>query len=65
MRIAALPQWREKGLAHRKSMNAQAVNLGILGGADGIRTRDPRTASAVRYQLRYSPEAITTAHRGA
>jgi hypothetical protein len=31
------------------------------GGADGTRTRDPRTASAVRYQLRYSPEGITTA----
>ncbi len=29
-------------------------------GADGTRTRDPRTASAVRYQLRYSPEKITT-----
>src|ERR671930_598167 len=28
-------------------------------GADGTRTRDPHTASVVRYQLRYSPEAIT------
>jgi hypothetical protein len=25
------------------------------GGADGVRTRDPHTASVVRYQLRYSP----------
>jgi hypothetical protein len=33
----------------------------VFGGADGTRTRDPRTASAVRYQLRYSPEAITMA----
>ena len=24
-------------------------------GADGVRTRDPHTASVVRYQLRYSP----------
>ena len=29
-------------------------------GAEGIRTPDPRTASAVRYQLRYSPEEIAT-----
>src|SRR5829696_2804699 len=26
-----------------------------MGGADGARTRDPHTASVVRYQLRYSP----------
>jgi hypothetical protein len=32
----------------------------FICGADGTRTRDPRTASAVRYQLRYSPEEITT-----
>ena len=32
----------------------------IICGADGTRTRDPRTASAVRYQLRYSPDGITT-----
>jgi hypothetical protein len=51
---------KEEGLAHRTSKNAQVKDLGILGGADGIRTRDPRTASAVRYQLRYSPEEITT-----
>ena len=25
------------------------------GGANGIRTRDPHTASVVRYQLRHSP----------
>ena len=30
----------------------------IICGADGTRTRDPRTASAVRYQLRYSPDGI-------
>ena len=34
--------------------------MGMLCGADGTRTRDPRTASAVRYQLRYSPKEITT-----
>ena len=27
------------------------------GGANGIRTRDPHTASVVRYQLRHSPVA--------
>ncbi len=32
------------------------VRIRWVGGADGIRTRDPRTASAVRYQLRYSPK---------
>jgi hypothetical protein len=37
----------------------------LPGGADGIRTRDPRTASAVRYQLRYSPKAITASSAAA
>lgn len=27
-------------------------------GANGIRTRDPHTASVVRYQLRHSPERL-------
>jgi hypothetical protein len=27
----------------------------MMGGADGIRTRDPLVANEVRYQLRYSP----------
>jgi hypothetical protein len=40
--------------------DAQAGEHPSVGGADGTRTRDPRTASAVRYQLRYSPEGITT-----
>ncbi|SCX05907.1 hypothetical protein CJBVI_0442 [Corynebacterium jeikeium] len=30
----------------------------ILRGANGIRTRDPHTASVVRYQLRHSPVAL-------
>ena len=28
----------------------------VDGGAKGIRTPDPHTASVVRYQLRYNPE---------
>ena len=31
MRIATLPQRREKGLAHRMSMNAQVKGLGVHG----------------------------------
>ena len=30
------------------------------GGANGIRTRDPHTASVVRYQLRHSPAHVQT-----
>lgn len=29
-----------------------------IGGAKGIRTPDPHTASVVRYQLRHSPEKL-------
>ena len=48
-------------LAHPNSKKVQVTDLDLrIGGADGTRTRDPRTASAVRYQLRYSPEEITT-----
>ena len=31
------------------------MNLGVNRGANGIRTRDPHTASVMRYQLRHSP----------
>lgn len=30
----------------------------VLCGANGTRTRDPHTASVVRYQLRHSPSAF-------
>lgn len=32
-----------------------AGNRRVICGANGIRTRDPHTASVVRYQLRHSP----------
>ena len=32
-----------------------STNLGVIRGANGIRTRDPHTASVMRYQLRHSP----------
>ena len=33
------------------------------GGAKGIRTPDPHTASVVRYQLRHSPRCISKLHQ--
>ena len=43
-----------------QKQNCPAIRRGsfdflILRGANGIRTRDPHTASVVRYQLRHSP----------
>ena len=44
-----------------QKQNCPAIRQGsfdflILRGANGIRTRDPHTASVVRYQLRHSPK---------
>ena len=44
---------QQKYLALGKS-RGKVRKLGF-GGANGIRTRDPHTASVVRYQLRHSP----------
>ena len=33
-------------------------DLDFFGGAKGIRTPAPHTASVVRYQLRYNPEYL-------
>jgi hypothetical protein len=46
--------------SHNETIANDKQQLTNGGGADGTRTRDPRTASAVRYQLRYSPDGITT-----
>src|SRR5690606_6523852 len=60
-RVAARPGAR-RGLDirtdHRKAGEQVACIADLLSdrcGADGSRTRDPLTASQVRYQLRYSP----------
>ena len=39
----------------RKNPLTDSSVSGFHGGANGIRTRDPHTASVVRYQLRHSP----------
>lgn len=33
--------------------------VNLYGGANGTRTRDPHTASVVRYQLRHSPVLLS------
>jgi hypothetical protein len=54
--IATLPQRREKGLTHRRSMNAQVRGPGVLSGPWGNRTPDltssphrARTAGKLRF----------------
>src|SRR5436190_3306480 len=37
------------------SFNDQGIYQELRGGAEGIRTPDPHTASVVRYQLRHGP----------
>lgn len=37
----------------------------LFCGANGIRTRDPLHAMQMRYQLRHSPKAFYTIHKGA
>ena len=41
--------------AKRENCPAEQPGSLCFGGANGIRTRDPHTASVVRYQLRHSP----------
>ncbi len=38
-----------------RPVGGRGFELGHIGGAEGVRTPDPHTASVVRYQLRYSP----------
>jgi hypothetical protein len=49
------PQGLDVGFA---SATLKALNCGLSGGAKGIRTPDPHTASVVRYQLRHSPKDV-------
>ena len=49
--------------AETKNCPAEQPGSFAFGGANGIRTRDPHTASVVRYQLRHSPVWQLCRHR--
>ena len=55
--LATVSQDHEKAHPTRQNSWTRWASKGC--GAEGIRTPDPHTASVVRYQLRYSPAALS------
>jgi hypothetical protein len=56
---SAARQLATKVAAMQVSAKAPSASSPVkMGGAEGIRTPDPHTASVVRYQLRHSPSPV-------